>query len=80
MSLRSMKKMLVACSLFACTSAFAAPFTFDVTGFQSIDGFGAATNQVFELNVGANATIVSYSYSVNITAYGESWLSEIGLA
>lgn len=80
MSLRSLNKFLVGLSFLACTSAFATPFTFDVTGINSNDGFGAPINEVFAINVGANATIVSVSYNVNITAYGASWRSELALA
>ena len=35
---------------------------------------------MYELNVGANATITSISYNVNITAFSPSYLSEMGLA
>jgi hypothetical protein len=80
MSLRSLKKLLIACSLFACTSAFAAPFTFNVGGVQSIGELGDPENQVYEINVGANATITSVSYTVNLTTIGFSYLSEFALA
>jgi hypothetical protein len=35
---------------------------------------------VLTFNVGANATITSIDYSVNLTANSPSWLSELGLA
>jgi ABC-type glycerol-3-phosphate transport system substrate-binding protein len=35
---------------------------------------------VYEINVGANATITSISYNFNITAFTPSWLSEMGFA
>ena len=79
MSLR-LNKLLVGLSLLACTSAFATPFTFDVAGVKSFGEFGESGNAVYELNVGANATITSVSYNVNITAFSPSWLSEMGLA
>lgn len=79
MTLRPLNKLLVGLSLLACTSAFATPFTFDVAGTQSYAGFGSAANTVYEINVGANATITSVSYDVNVTAYTPSWLSELGL-
>lgn len=79
MTLRSLNKLLVGLSLLACTSAFATPFTFNVAGTQSYAGFGNAANTVYEINVGANATITSVSFDVNVTAYTPSWLSELGL-
>jgi len=80
LSLRSLKQMLVGLSLLACTSAFATPFTFDVTGAQSIGELGTDGNDVYEINVGANATITSVSYNFNVTAFTPSWLSEMGFA
>ena len=80
MSLRSFKTLLVGLSLLASTSAFATPFTFDVTGARSIGELGNEANDVYEINVGANATITSISYNFNITAFTPSWLSEMGFA
>lgn len=79
MTLRSLNKLLVGLSLLACTSAFATPFTFNVAGTQSYAAFGSAANTVYEINVGANATITSVSFDVNVTAYNPSYLSELGL-
>ncbi|MEM8512131.1 hypothetical protein RCH14_001431 [Massilia sp. MP_M2] len=80
MSLRSLKQLLAGLSLLACTSAFATPFTFDVAGAQSIGELGSEGNDVYEINVGANATITSISYNFNVTAFAPSWLSEMGFA
>lgn len=80
MTLNSMSKMLASLSFFACTSLFAAPVVIDVTGIQSIGEFGDTRNTVFEYNVGANATITNVSYSINVTAFSPSWLSEIAFA
>jgi hypothetical protein len=80
LSLRSYKQLVAGLSLFACASAFATPFTLDVAGAQSIGGLGSAANDVYEINVGANATITSISYNFNITAFTPSWLSEMGFA
>ena len=80
MSLPSLKKLLVGLSFLACSSAFATPFTFNIANIQSIGSLNAAGNPVYEINVGANATIVSASYDVNITAFAPSWLSEMRLA
>jgi len=80
LSLRSYKQLFVGLLLLACASAFATPFTFNVAGAQSIGGLGNAANDVYEINVGANATITSISYNLNITAFAPSWLSEMGFA
>ena len=80
MALRSLNKLFLGLSFFACTSVFAAPLTFDVTGIQSYGVRGQPENPVFTFNVGANATVVSVSYNVNITAFDPSYLSELGLA
>jgi len=79
-SVRSFKQLLVGLSLLACTSAFATPFTFNVAGVQSTGEIGSEGNDVYEINVGANATITSVSYNFNVTAFTPSWLSEIGFA
>jgi len=80
MSLHSLNKLLAGLSFFACSSLFAAPLTFDVAGVQSYGARGNPDNAVFAFNVGANATITSVSYNVNVTAYSPSWLSELGMA
>jgi hypothetical protein len=80
LSVRSFKQLLVGVSLLACTSAFATPFTFDVAGARGVGEFGNAGNDVYEINVGANATITSVSFDVNLTAFPPSFLSEMFLA
>jgi len=80
MSLRNLHKMLVAFPFFACTSLFAAPLVVDVAGIQSYNRIGSPENTVLLFDVGANATIDSLSYAVNLTAYGRSFLSEMRLA
>lgn len=80
MSVRSFKQLLVGVSLLACTSAFATPFTFDIAGARSAGEFGNEGNDVVEINVGANATITSVSYNVNLTAFPPSFFSEMFLA
>jgi hypothetical protein len=80
MARRSLSKLFLGLSFFACTSVFAAPLTFDVTGIQSYGERGQPENPVFFIDVGANATITSVSYNVSLTAFTPSWLSELGLA
>jgi hypothetical protein len=80
MSLRTLHKMLVALSFFASTSLFAAPLVIDVAGIQSNNRIGSAENTVLLFDVGANSTIDSVSYAVNLTAYGRSFLSEMRLS
>jgi hypothetical protein len=52
-------------------------FTFDVSGILSNDGFGAAINEVFFLDVGANNTITGIGWDVVLSADSPSWLSEM---
>lgn len=79
MSLRSLK-LLASLSFFACTTLFAAPLVIDVAGIQSNGALGDSANTVLLYNVGANATVTSVDYRVNLTAFRPSWLSEIGVA
>jgi hypothetical protein len=80
MKLSSVTKMLASLSFLACTSLFAAPLTVNVAGVQSVGEIGDPGNTVLTYNIGANATVTAISYSVNVTAFSPSWLSEIGLA
>jgi hypothetical protein len=80
MSLRSWNKLLISLSFFACTSLCAAPLTIDVAGVQSYGEIGDPGNTVLTFDVGANATVTSIAYSLNLTAIDPSWLSEIGLS
>lgn len=80
MALPSLTKLFLGLSFFACTSVFAAPLTIDISGNQSFGARGQPENSVLTYNVGANATITSVSYNVNITAFEPSYLSELGLA
>jgi hypothetical protein len=80
LSTRSLKQLLVGVSLLACTSAFATPFTFEFGGTRSIGAFGSEGNDVYEINVGANATITSVNFDVNLTAFAPSVFSHMFLA
>lgn len=80
MSLKSFAKLLVGASILASAAAFATPLTVDVAGIASHGAFGDSRNTVLNFNVGANASITSISYDVNLTAFAPSWLSELGLA
>lgn len=79
MFLRSLSKMLVSLSLFACSSVFAAPLVVNVAGIESYGEVGDSGNTVFTFNVGAFATITSIAYNVNVTAFAPSYLSELSL-
>lgn len=79
MSIRSLSKLLFSLSMLACSSVFAAPVVFNVTGVQSFGTVGTPGNTIVNLNVGANAHITSIAYDINLTAFNPSWLSEIGL-
>lgn len=75
----SFKKLLAGLSFFACASAFAVPFTVDVSGIQSHGELGDVDNTVLLLDVGANSTITGVSYDFNLTAFDPSYLSEMAL-
>lgn len=79
MSLRTLRTLFVAFSIFSCTSLFAAPLVVNIAGIQSAAALGDASNTVLTFNVGANATITSISYNVNVTAFDPSYLSELAL-
>lgn len=79
MTNRFFTKLLASLSLLACTSVFAAPLVVDVTGVQSYGAAGDPGNTVLTFNVGANSTVDSIAWSVGLTAYDPSWLSEITL-
>lgn len=79
MSLRTLSKLLVAISIFFCAPIFAAPLVVNVAGVKSMAELGNAANTVLTFNVGANATISSIAYNVNVTAYNPSYLSELAL-
>lgn len=49
---------------------------FDVSGITSNGFYGDPENQVFFLNVGANAEIVSVTWNATINSPSPSWLSE----
>lgn len=80
MSFPSISKLLAGLSLLACTSVFAAPITVGVDNVQSYGVFGDANNTVFNLFVGAGATVTFLSYDVTLTSFAPSYLSEISLA
>lgn len=82
MSLRPLKSLVAGLSLLACTSVFAAPletYNFEFTDIFSNGLAGNATNEVYPIFVGANASITRISYTVNLTAFAQSYLSQIGL-
>lgn len=57
-------------------AASAATLVVDVTGSRSFAAFGTAGNEVEFYNIGANSRVTGISYSVNITAFSPSYLSE----
>ncbi|HRP63690.1 MAG TPA: PEP-CTERM sorting domain-containing protein [Phycisphaerales bacterium] len=52
-------------------------YVFDVSGIFSNDGFGAAINEVFLINLGENAHIVGLDWDVTLFADSPSWRSEM---
>lgn len=79
MLLRSVSKLLVSLSVFACSSLFAAPLVVNLTNVQSHGLFADPGNTVLTFDVGANSTITSFSFTSSLTAFPPSWLSELAL-
>lgn len=80
MSVRAFSKFLASLSLFACASVFATPLVVNVAGIESTGEQYDPANTVLTYNVGANAHVTSVSYNVTLTAFGESYLSEMFLS
>jgi len=80
MSLTVLKKALAASLFLASSSVFAAQLVVDINGVDSFGLLGSPGNSVLTYNIGANSYITNVSYTVNVTAYTPSWLSELGLA
>ena len=81
MSTATFKKLLAGLSFFACASLSAAPMTVDLNlnGVDSVGLFDDPGNTTLYLNVGANSTITSVSFDVELTAFSPSSLSEFAL-
>lgn len=72
--------LMAAAAIAAASPASAAELVIDVAGAQSFANFGTAGNTVRTFNIGAASRITAISYSVNITAFDPSYLSEAVLA
>jgi hypothetical protein len=79
MFLRSLNKFLVGLSFLACSSAFAAPLTVDVSGIISYGELGDGDNTVLSYNVGAGSRVTGIAFDVNVTATDPSWLAELAV-
>lgn len=71
--------MLVAMAFCVFAPAMAGALVLDVTGIQSVDRRGSSDNAVLYFDVGANSTITTFGYDVDVSAFGISWLSEIAM-
>ncbi|WP_137175409.1 PEP-CTERM sorting domain-containing protein [Massilia sp. HP4] len=82
MLLKSFSKLLVGLSFLVSASAFAIPttVTVDLETIPSYGELGDFDNFVGYIDVGANSTITSIGFDVNLTAFGPSWLSELRVA
>jgi PEP-CTERM motif len=65
---------------FASGVARADNLVVNVAGIQSFDELGAPLNVLRSYSLGAGAHITSVSWNVNLSSFGFSWLSELGVA
>jgi hypothetical protein len=78
-------RALISCAAFAAavagTNAQAVERTqvVDISGIDSYDVVGNENNTVIELDLGAHATVTSFSFNVTLTAYAPSYLSEMDI-
>ena len=79
MRFKNILKIMVVMAFYAWTSASADALVFDVSGIQSVDFRGSRDNTVLFFDVGANATITTFAYDVDITTFRMSWLSEMAM-
>ena len=77
MRFNTILKTLIAVALCASNFALANPLVLDVTGIQSVDIRGSRDNTVLYFDAGANSTITTVGYDIDITGFGVSWLSEM---
>jgi len=75
-----LKKIVAASLFFASTSLFAAPLVVNLNNVDSFGLFGAPGNSVLTYDIGANSHVTNVTYTINVTAFTPSWLSELGLA
>jgi hypothetical protein len=74
----SFSQAVTAICLCSAASAWASTtVSFDVTGIQSRDVFGAAGNTVVYLQLAPFAEVTRFDFDVNLSAFGPSWLSEL---
>lgn len=52
----------------------------DITGKQSWDLYGDASNTVITNNIGANSHVTGIGYDVSLSTVGNSWLSEAAIS
>lgn len=82
MLLKSFSKLLVGLSFLVSASAFAIPttITVELENIPSYGELGDPDNFFGYIDVGANSTITSIGFDVNLTAFAPSWLSELRVA
>jgi len=80
MSLTVLKKAILGTLLLASSSAFAAQLTIDINNIDSFGVFRSPDNSVLNFDIGANSYITGVSYSLNLTAFAPSWVSEMAFA
>jgi len=75
-----LKKVLAASLFFASSSLFAAQLVVDINNVDSYGLLGSPENSVLNYDIGANSYVTNVTYTINVTAFNPSWLSELGLA
>lgn len=83
MNLNQLKRAAVGLAMGAAAltagTAQAYEVTIDVAGIESRGEFGAAGNETRTLDLFAGARITGLAWSVDLSTFGSSWLSEIGV-
>ena len=82
-SINLLKRSAIGAALFAAglvaLPTHAGVVTLDVTGISSYDAFGSLGNERRFIDLAPNTHIIGIFWDVNLTAFAQSWLSEMGV-
>lgn len=83
MNMNSLKQtavgLAVAAAALAAGSAQAYQTTINVAGIESRGEFGAAGNETLFVDLFSGARVTGIAWSVDLSTFGSSWLSEMGV-